>query len=107
MQVVLLANLSQKINLGLEEVDMLLAVIQNFLLQIARDVVTNRLAVCDSRLDGRLRTLLQGQIGPQDLGYVLANMQLAKVLQIWQSVEHEYSIWRCKGCRTALHTCAS
>ncbi len=48
--------------------------------------------MCDAGLDGGLGTLLQGQVGGQDLRHVLTDVQLAQVLQVGQAVEHEDAV---------------
>ena len=71
---------------------MLFGVVENFLQQVARDVIAHGFAVCDAFLDGRLGRHFQAQVARQNLGHVFTDLQLGQVLQVGQAVEHEDAV---------------
>ena len=89
LQIVLEADLGEQLDLGLEPVDVLLGVVEDVLQDLARDEVPHALAMGDRGLDGRLRARLGLQVARQQLGDVLADQELAEVLQVRQAIEHE------------------
>jgi hypothetical protein len=51
----------------------------------------------NARLDGGLCAFFQPQVGGQQFGYILANVQLAQVLQVGQTLEHENAVHEAVG----------
>ncbi len=76
---------------------MLLGVIEDALQQVARDIVANGFAVRYPILDRGLRALLGRQITGQKLGHILADLQLAQVLQVGKRIQREETVHQFVG----------
>ena len=92
MQVVLDADLAGQVNLRFQKVDVLFGVVQDVLQQIARNVIAHAFAMSNAVFHGDLRGRFKLQIAIECFQHVLANHQLAQVLQIGQGVEHEQPV---------------
>ncbi|CAM2143657.1 hypothetical protein PT2222_150094 [Paraburkholderia tropica] len=87
--IILDADLVDQPDLGFEPVDMIFGVVENLDENLPRHEVANRLAIDDGFLTLRLRDPFELEIAFERLARALANQQLAEILQIGQTVEHE------------------
>src|SRR5882724_4295563 len=89
LNVILQAHLVDESQLFFDEVDMLFLACLDVEQELASDEVPNRFAVLDSGVVQWMRGHLQLQIAEQYLFHVLADEQLAEVLQVRQSFEEK------------------
>src|SRR5581483_990625 len=89
LQPVLQSESIGEVNLRLEPIDMVFLALEDFPQQIARDVVLHRLAVRDGILQHRTREALLLEVALQCFERVLADQQLAEILEVRQSLEKQ------------------
>ena len=92
MQIVLQTHFIDEPELLFDEVDVLFFAFLNVHQQIARHVILDGFAVCDGRGVHRMRLHFALQIAQQYLAHVLADEQLAQVLQIRQTLEKKNAL---------------
>ena len=89
LQIVLLAQRLHQRQLGLQEVDMLLGVLEDLRQQFAADIVLGLLALLDPGNQHGAAGGLDRKVGGQAFGHVLADRQLVQVLQVGQAVQEQ------------------
>src|ERR1700733_4391144 len=89
LDVVLQSHLVDESQLLLDEVDMFFLAFLDVHQQLASDEVSDRFAVCDGVVVERMRGHFALQIAQQDLFYILADEQLAEILQVRQSFQEK------------------
>src|SRR6266699_4454854 len=83
------AELSDEIELGLQEIDMLLFVVHQLLEQVARHVILDRVAMRRRLLVERTRIQFSLQVALDYLLYGLTDMERFERLHIWKAVEED------------------
>lgn len=89
LQVVLNADLVDQLKLRFQPVDVLFGVVQDVDQNFAADVILDRFAVGNALDHGAVCCALKLQVAFDDLFRVLADEDLAQVLQVGQAVEHQ------------------
>src|SRR6185312_10527682 len=89
LQVAFRADVLDQALLGFQPVDVLFLVVQDALEQVAADVVGDALAVRDRRAQVLGGSQFQVEVALDALQHVLADAQLAQVLQVRQAVEEQ------------------
>src|ERR1700723_2319486 len=84
LDVVLQSHLVDESQLLLDEVDMFFLAFLDVHQQLPSDQISDRFAVCDGVVVERMRGHFALQIAQQDLFYILADEQLAEILQVRQ-----------------------
>ncbi|MNN90053.1 hypothetical protein D3C81_2079530 [compost metagenome] len=82
LAIVLDAKPLNQAQLSLQPVDMPFLIGQNLFHQIAADVIMDRVCIGDTFPQVLGTVQLQGQIGPQHLFDIFADIQLAEILQV-------------------------
>ena len=83
------ADLFEQFELGFQPVDMLLLAGEDILEQLPRHVIADRLAVLDGITQVRLGAAFEPQIAAEDFLRVLADQQLAEILQVGKALEEQ------------------
>src|SRR6202044_2181989 len=97
LYVVRQTHLVDEPELLLDEIDVLFLALLNVHEELASDEVLDRLAVRDRGLVERMRRHFPPQVALEDLAYVLADEQLAEILQIRQTLEKQNALDQAVG----------
>src|SRR5258708_4330111 len=89
LQGVLQPDLFDQLDLGLEEVDVLLGVLEDVLDDLAADVILGRLAMRHCRDQRSACRAFKLEVGVEAFRYRLADAELAEVLQVGQAFEEQ------------------
>src|SRR5690348_16190243 len=83
------ADAVDQLELGFEEIDLLLFTFENIAEELVRDEISDSLTMRDRFAQSREPSLFEPQIAFEDLAHILADQELVEVLQIGQAVEKQ------------------
>src|SRR5438874_2114497 len=78
-----------QLELGFEEIDLILLAFENIAEEIARDEISDPLAMRDRLAQSRKAGLFEAQIAFEDLAHILADQELVEILQIGEAIEEQ------------------